>query len=182
MSSNRLKAYQIPFLGLKPGKHEYTFVLDKTFFDEFESSDIEQSDIHVHLLLDKQSTMIILDFSLDGTIDVACDRCGEPMTQQLRTKQRLIVKFGEETDDTMDDMLILGPSEFQIDTSRYLFEYAQLSMPAKNVHILPQECNQETLAALEKYSISEAPATTWAALKDLDYEDPEDRMFLEEEE
>ncbi len=169
-------------MGLKPGKHEYSFVLNKTFFDEFESSDIDDSDIRAHVLLDKQSTMIILDFTLDGTIGTACDRCGDPMTQQLRTKQRLIVKFGEETDDSMDDMLILGPSEFQIDVSRYLFEYAQLSMPAKNVHLLTQDCNQETLAALEKYSITEAPATTWAALKDLDYEDPEDRLFTEEEE
>jgi uncharacterized protein len=182
MSTNRLKAYQIPFLGLKPGKHEYNYVLTHEFFDQFESSDIDQCLIKVDIALDKQSSMIILDFILDGTLDLTCDRCGDPMKQQLHTRQRLIVKFGDETDDSLDDMLILGPSEFEIDTSRYLFEYAQLSMPAKNVHLIPQECNQETLAALEKYSINEAPATTWAALKDLNYEDPEDRNFLEEEE
>jgi uncharacterized metal-binding protein YceD (DUF177 family) len=181
MSTKSLKEYQIPFLGLKPGKHEFSFVLDQTFFDLFESSDIHQSDIQASLMLEKQSTMILIDFELDGSVEVLCDRCGEPMSQMMRTKQRLIVKFGEETDDSMDDMLILGPAEYQIDVSRYLFEYAQLSLPAKNVHLLPQECNQETLAALEKYSIVEAPATTWAALKDLDYEDPEDRDFLEEE-
>jgi uncharacterized protein len=182
MSTKSLKEYQIPFLGLKPGKHEFSFVLDQAFFDLYESSDIHQSDIQASLMLEKQSTMILIDFALDGSVEVLCDRCGEPMSQMMRTKQRLIVKFSDETDDSIDDMLILGPAEYQIDVSRYLFEYAQLSLPAKNVHLLPQDCNQETLAALEKYSIVEAPATTWAALKDLDYEDPEDRDFLEEEE
>jgi uncharacterized metal-binding protein YceD (DUF177 family) len=182
MSTNSLKEYQIPFLGLKPGKHEYEYVLNHAFFDQFESSDIQQSDIQALIVLEKQSTMILIDFNLDGEILVSCDRCGEPMAQILHTQQRLVVKFGEETDDSMDDMLILGPAEFQIDLSRYLFEFAQLSMPAKNVHVSQLDCNQDTLAALEKHSIAEAPATTWAALKDLDYEDPEDRIFLEEEE
>ncbi len=177
MKSN--KEYQIPYLGLKLGKHQFQFTLTGKFFEKFELSEIHQSDIEVVVELEKQSTMLILDIELSGVVQSICDRCGDDLEIPIEIDEQLIVKFGQTTGSTEDDILIHGPSEHSIDLSQYLYEYAHLALPHRHVHELEEDCNPETLKALEKYRTDTTANTQWAALKNLDYEDPEDREFDE---
>lgn len=167
----QLKEYQIPFLGLKVGVHEYEFTLDNAFFDAFEYSEITEAKVFVELALEKQSTMLVLDFSLKGDVQLLCDRCGDPFMQEITSKDRLIVKFGDETGHTDEDILVLGPSENTVDVAQYLYEYAHLALPAKHVHASESECNQEVLAAYKKYAVENDNRDDWAALKNLHFED-----------
>ncbi len=176
------KEYRIPFLGLKLGKHQFQFTLKDEFFDSFEFSEIERAGINVDLELEKQSTMMILDFKISGFVIMPCDRCGDDVNQPVEAIQKLVVKYGEETIDNEDELLMLGPSEYEIDLYHYLYEYAHLALPIRHVHNQLSECNQQVISELEKYRIDTTANTQWAELKNLNYEDPEDDEFFDDEE
>jgi len=182
------KEYQIPYLGLKLGNHQYQFMLTGEFFEKFEFSEIQQADIKVEVELEKQSTMLLFNVRLDGMVQTICDRCGDDLEIPIEIEEQLIVKFGDATGSIEDDILVHGPSEYAVDLSQYLYEYAHLAFPQRHVHESQEECNQETLKELEKYRADTTANTRWAELKNLNYEDPEDRdmdetdLFDEEDE
>lgn len=177
-----LKEYRIPYLGLKLGKHQYQFELSASFFDKFEFSEIHECDIKASVELEKQSTMLIFTTMLTGKVESTCDHCGDPLEIAINSAQKLIVKFGDETGHSDEDILVLGPSEHEVDLSQYLYEYAHLALPVRHVHLQEADCNQEALKNLEKYKVDEASSSQWAALKNLNYEGPEDKEFFDEEE
>ncbi len=177
-----LKEYRIPYLGLKLGTHQYQFTPDSKFFEEFEFTEIHDCDLVANVELEKQSTMIIVRTDLHGKVNTICDHCGDDLTIQIATKQQFIVKFGDSTGNTDDDILVLGPSEHEVDLSQYIFEYAHLALPARNVHENEKDCNQEALKRLAAYKVETTANTQWAELKNLNYEDPEDDKFFNEEE
>ncbi len=145
---NPFTAYQIPFLGLKTGKHDFEFELDDTFFASFEHSVITGGQIVADVLLDKQSSMLVLDFNLTGEVSAICDRCGEPMRVSVEHLDRLIVKYGDTTGSTDDEILVLGTNEHLLHLEQYLYEYAHLGMPSRVVHPNESECNQEAMKLL----------------------------------
>ena len=182
MSVKALKEFRIPYLGLKLGHHQYQFTLDSAFFDKFELSEIHTGTINVRAELEKQSTMLIFTFELEGTVDTTCDRCGDDMIVPVSNSQRVIVKFGEETGTTDDDILVLGPAEHEVDISQFLYEYAQLALPFRHVHPDIADCNQDAMKVLQQYRVESASSSQWAELKNLNYEDPEDKEFIDDDE
>ena len=67
-----LKQFSIPFTGLKLGKHQFDFEIDKSFFDAFEHSLVKDGALKATVELDKQETMLILGFHVEGTIKLNC--------------------------------------------------------------------------------------------------------------
>lgn len=173
------KEYQIPYLGLKLGNHLYEFTLTDTFFDKFEFSEIRQAEIEAEVELEKQSAMLLFTIHLEGKVQTVCDRCGDDLEIPIAISEQLIVKFGETTGSEEEDILIHGPSEFAVDLSQYFYEYAHLALPQRHVHDSLEDCNQESLKELEKYRSDVTTNTQWAELKNLNYEDPEDRDIEE---
>lgn len=176
------KEYRIPYIGLKLGKHQFEFTLTAEFFDKFEFSEIHGCRILALVELEKQSTMLILSFKLNGEVTSVCDHCGDDISIDIHADHQMVVKFGETTGDADDEILVLGPSEHEIDISQYLYEFAHLALPARHVHKDLKDCNPEVVKQLEKYKVDETASTQWAALKNLNYEGPEDNEFFEEEE
>lgn len=165
---DRLKEYKIPFIGLKVGTHDYEFKLDAAFFEAFESSVSDNTEISVYLKLEKKENMMDLEFTLSGTIDEVCDRCGADMKVAIESEERLVVKYGEETGSTDDEILVLGPSVFELDLSQYIYEYAMLSLPTKKVHQSEKDCDQDALARLNEFKDDENKTDPrWDALKNI---------------
>lgn len=173
MKSNR--EYRIPYLGLKLGHYQYHFVLTDKFFEEFEFSEIHSAQIEVEVNLERKVTMLVLDISMHGTVFTSCDRCGDSMELPLSIEEQLIVKFGEATGSLDEEVLVHGPAEHEIDLIHHLYEYAHLALPQRKVHPSEEDCNQEALKILDKLRVEQNANTQWAALKNLDYEDPEER-------
>ena len=62
----RLVEFTLPIQGLKNGVHEYDFQIDRTFFAEFEGSPISVGEVDVHMVLDRNSDMLVFEFELSG--------------------------------------------------------------------------------------------------------------------
>jgi len=166
-----LKQFVIRFSGLSIGNHQYKFIIDEKFFENFDFSEIKNGKITVDILLNKQETMFILNFIINGTVNVTCDRCLEPFDLDINGKEKLIVKFGKEKFEETDEILIIPESDNKINISQYIYEYINLLLPYKRVHPDNADgkslCNQEVIKKIKKFSKSKTIDPRWEKLKDI---------------
>jgi len=130
----KLKEFNIPFSGLKLGKHEFVYEIDDAFFESFDYQEFNGASIHTKAILDKMSTMMELRIEAEGTVNVDCDLTGEPFDQPIESDLHLVIKFGEEYNDEDDEILIIPHGEFQINIAQYIYEMLVLAVPQKRVH------------------------------------------------
>ncbi|WP_293870423.1 DUF177 domain-containing protein [Flavobacterium sp.] len=147
--------FLIPFLGLKLGKHQFEFKINKKFFDEFSFDEFESYDVTVNVVLDKKTTMLEINFKHIGTVNVPCDLTGEQFDLPIKGKIKLVVQFGEEFNNDNDELLILPHGEYQIDLSQYIYEMIVLSVPLKRVHpgVKDETLQNETLQKLNELQV-----------------------------
>lgn len=126
--------FLIPFIGLKLGKHQFEYQINKKFFEDFGYDEFESCDIKVNVVLEKKSTMLELHFKHKGTIYVPCDLTNEMFDLPIKGKIKLIVQFGEAFNDDNEELLILPHGEHQVDISQYIYEMIALSIPLKRIH------------------------------------------------
>ncbi|ESU29820.1 hypothetical protein FLJC2902T_02970 [Flavobacterium limnosediminis JC2902] len=131
---NIQKDFLIPFVGLKLGKHQFDYQIDKKFFEGFEFDEYNDVNVKVELVFDKKSTMLELAFKHKGTINVPCDLTGEEFDLPIKGKLNLFVKFGDAFNNENDELLILPHGEFQVDVAQYIYEMIVLSVPTKRIH------------------------------------------------
>lgn len=128
------KDFLIPFAGLKDGKHQFEFHIDKSFFDLFEYEDYNGVNVKVDLLFNKKSTMLELTFNHNGTVNVPCDVTNEDFDLEIEGNLNLIVKFGEDFNNDNEELLIIPHGEYQLNVAQYIYEMIILSVPYKRVH------------------------------------------------
>ncbi|MES2416625.1 MAG: DUF177 domain-containing protein [Bacteroidota bacterium] len=171
-----LKQFSIPFTGLKLGKHQFDFEIDKSFFDAYEYSLVKDGALKAVVDLDKQETMLILNFQIEGTIQLNCDKCLATFAQPLAIKERQIVKFVEDNLESDDlEIIMLNKKESAIDVSELIYEYITVAVPYINkCEQVGKACDQTMIATLEKLASGSATKEEeqsddprWAALKKL---------------
>lgn len=131
---NRLKEFDIHFIGLKPGTHRYSFSLDKMFFDQFEFEDYNNAQLQAEVVLHKGSNHLDLDFAVRGTVNVNCDLSDEPFDLPIEGTFHQVVNFGDVFDDSNDEILILPHGENNLNVAQQVYELTVLSTPMKRVH------------------------------------------------
>ena len=166
--------FDIPFEGLKLGKHAYELEMTDAFFASFADARIEQGSVQVLFQLDKRETMMVGDFELKGHIVTQCDRCTDLMEYPVQTSAQLIFKFGDEPSED-ENLIVVQSHEFQLNLAPICYELLVVSLPARIVHD-EGECNQEMLNLIEQYTgyedadeedeqIEEEIDPRWEALK-----------------
>jgi len=149
-----MKVYQIPFTGLKEGKHNFEFNITNTFFKHFGFDEFNSSNVTVNVVLNKTATMMELSFSSKGNVNLNCDITNEPFDQEISSTLDLIVKFGNEFNDDSDELLILPHGEFEVAVQQYIYEMIVLAVPVKRVHpgIADGTLNSEMLTKIKEYN------------------------------
>jgi uncharacterized metal-binding protein YceD (DUF177 family) len=129
-----LMKYVIPFAGLKEGRHEFEYNVDDSFFEQFDSSEIKRGKLTVTVILDKNPRMLALDFFIQGTVKTLCDRCLDELDLPIQYQGKLFFKFGEESYELTDEIIILSSSEHKIDISQFIYEFIHLALPYRKIH------------------------------------------------
>jgi uncharacterized metal-binding protein YceD (DUF177 family) len=167
-----LRNFSIPFTGLKLGKHQFEFDITDAFFDEFEYSLVKKATLKCRVELEKQETMLILSFRIDGTINATCDRCLAQYPQHVDIREQQIAKFSDEPLDEDDEIIILTKNDHEVNISGLLYEYINVALPLITVCIdegMTPYCDKETLESLSKLSANTEQAEDidprWEALK-----------------
>ncbi len=171
-----LKEYNISFVGLKEGSHEFQYEIDNKFFEEFQYTEFNEVNISANINFVKKSTLLELFFTINGTINVPCDVTSELFDQEISGDFSLVVKFGPEFNDDNDEILVLPHEEYQINIAQYIYELVVLSAPSKRIHpdVLNGTMESETLKKLKELEINnektveeESTDPRWDKLKDL---------------
>lgn len=171
-----LKLFLLPFTGLKVGKHQFDYQIEDSFFDAFEYSLAKKGNCDVILNLEKQETMLILDFSIEGTVFLNCDKCLGNYPQAINAKDRLIAKFShEDLVNSTDEVVVLSKNESDIDVSAFIYEMINLAVPYVSVCENPGQlatCDTEILNKIETLSVDkpsdgEISNSPWEILKNL---------------
>lgn len=165
----KIRENNIKFVGLGNGHHVFDFEVQKSFFALMGNGEIRSAHLHVQVEMDKKERMLDLDFHINGTVEMLCDRCTGPMDLPVDAKERLIVKLEEDAGE-QDEILYLPPQEYELKLNPYIYEFTLLSLPLRKVH--PEsECDPEILKYLEKDSKQEEQHKQvdprWNALKNL---------------
>jgi uncharacterized protein len=176
---NALKEYNIGFVGLSLGNHQFNFSVGEEFFACFETSEVEKGQLSLILSMEKQNNMMVFEFNFDGFVELTCDRCVEPYNQNLEFENTLFVKFGEEYAEQTDEIVIIPSGSSHFDISQYVYEYIHLALPMQHLHgNSPKEevgCNPQALEYIEKYKRKEGGSSEidspWKALEGLKFKE-----------
>jgi uncharacterized metal-binding protein YceD (DUF177 family) len=170
------KQYRIDIFGLKLGVHDFRFEFDKKIFENIENGVIESGHGTCNVTLDKKETLISIDFEIDGELGLICDRSLEPFDYPIGIKENLILKYGEEFDDSRDDIWVIPNVQESIDLEIIIYQYLSLAVPMKKLH--PDFEGQDDEEGFELVYSSEADEPMkeeseetvdprWAALKNI---------------
>lgn len=170
-----LREFEIPYVGFKVGIHQFTFDVDRKFFDFFKDSPIQDCAVKVRLEFEKRETFFILNFFIDGSVCVECDRCLIPFDKNIFGDYTCYVKFAEDLSKVSDepDVMFISREQTIIDVSQLVYEYIILCLPMQRLGCeSPGEepqCNKEVLKYLLKQEEKEVEEVDprWAALKKL---------------
>jgi len=155
--SNILNTYSIHFKGLKVGKHLFNFEVDKKFFDYFEEGEIREGKLQVAVKLNKQSQMLDLNISIDGIVEVLCDRCLDNFDLPVSYKGTLYVKFGGGETEEGDEIIILSTEDSEINLAQYLYESISLSLPYQRYHGVngsDPHCDKDMIKKLKSHLVA----------------------------
>lgn len=147
--------YMIPIKGLSIGKHNYDFSIDSAFFADFGESPISIASLELKTELIKEATWIKVTSEIKGEVVVECDRCLEDLKIPVKTTASIIVKFvRSEDEEENDEIMILEPSETELDLKQFFYDYICLSLPLQRVH--PKGgCNEDMIKKLNSLRADE---------------------------
>lgn len=131
--SNR-REYEIAFVGLKPGVHEFNYEIDDRFFEEYQEQDFRQTRAHIRLLLEKNNGFMLLKFEVGGKAEVTCDRCNNDFPFELFDEFTVTVKMVDDPDQKNEeeedpDVYYISRGESHLDVKNWIYEFVNLSIP-----------------------------------------------------
>lgn len=151
----KFTAYKLPLKTLSAGVHEFEYHLDKTFFVNMESADIHDADLEVKLTVTLSGDIYHLEFKIDGTITLICDRCLDDLIMPIDTIYSIDVKYGDEYKDDSDVLMEIPESDNYLNVAYMIYDTVALCIPIKHVHPLGK-CNRQMSAMLRKHRAHKA--------------------------
>lgn len=160
------REYDIAFVGLKPGLHEFVYDINDRFFEEFGQQDFRSTAASVKLTLEKHSSFLMLKFEVGGKLNTNCDRCGNEIPLSLWDDFSIMVKLTDDADKMNEeegdpDVYYISRTESHINVKDWIYEFINLSLPMTKVCDKPGEtqwCNKDVLARLDKMNTTGQPA------------------------
>lgn len=177
MAEDFQSRFVIPFSGLKTGIHLFEFQVDDSFFELFEYPEVKGGNVTVKVSMDKHENMLVLDFSLEGTVLVECDRCLGLFYMPVNGRERLVARFGDADEEVSEELVTINESGSKMVLDKYIFEYISLLVPMKHTHPNDENglslCDPEVMKLLETHQSNETDPR-WDALKNLKQDDKND--------
>lgn len=153
------REFDIAFVGLKPGIHEFQYEVDQKFFSEFDIEDLSDFKAKVTVTLEKTVSHMVLKFEIDGSVLSTCDRCQNPLRLPLWDEFSLIIKSVENPEEMNSneedpDIFYISRTESHLHLANWIYEFVMLSVPNQRMcseeEMGGPQCNKEILDMLKK--------------------------------
>ncbi len=170
------KAFDIEFMRLSDGEHEFSFDIDDKFFEDFPQNRIKGGNLKSNVTLIKEDALLQFQFETEGSVNTTCDRCLNEIAYPIESFETLIVTFGSEFKEQDADIIEIPASEHKFNVAQYIYEYILIAMPMfVNCNDLENVvCDEQTLKYIAPETMGEANEKLdprWNALKNIDLDD-----------
>lgn len=161
---NSRREFEIAFVGLKPGIHEFNYRITDRFFEAYQQQDFRHCEANIKLFLDKKNGFMLLKFEIAGRLEVICDRCGNTLPLELWDEFHILVKLVEDPEvmneqEENPDVYYISKGESHLQMGDWIYEFINLSIPAQRTcsdeSIGGPLCNHEVLEMLKKLNLKE---------------------------
>jgi uncharacterized protein len=129
-----LDRFNIDIYKLSNATHQYDFEFDDTLFGEFEDSFVDKGKGKVKVTLEKNESFIKLTMTIDGSIELQCDRSLDLFDFPLHIETSIIFKYGEEEQELDDEIVIITRDRQRLNLAQYIYEFIGLEVPMKKLH------------------------------------------------
>lgn len=162
------KMYKIPVQRLSEGTHVIQLELQKEFIEQQNIEEMLDMQIRVDVNFTKRIQLHTLEISIDGWVQVPCDRCLEPVQISLSNTLTFVVKQSVSEDELSDaeDVILYSHDQPELDISHVLYEIVLLSMPLKKVHD-DTMCNADITSYISKQTKEQTIDPRWESLKNI---------------
>ncbi len=166
-----LKAYRIEIFGLSNSTHDFNFTYNDDFFNFFENSLVSKGKGACDVVLTKTDSMITLNLTISGSIELECDRSLELFDFPIHVEKEIIYKYGDEEKELSEDVFVILKGEQEINIATFMYESISLEIPMKKLHPKFQNDTDSDemiyVSEAEKESQEEGIDPRWEALKKL---------------
>lgn len=174
---NFKRPFDIAFVGLKLGVHEFNYTIEDEFFTNFVAQDFKNCYATIRLTLDKHNSFMLLKFEVGGSLELGCDRCGNQLPMPLWDEFNIVVKLVDEPEQMNDeeedpDVYYISKGDSHLNVADWIYEFILLSLPMQRMcsedEIGGPHCNKEVLNLLDKMKSSESTPPEndiWSGLK-----------------
>ena len=151
-----LREFEIAYVGLKVGVHKFNYDVEGSFFKHFEDSPIQDCKVNVRLEFEKKETFFILNFFIDGSVKVECDRCLVPFDKSIFGDYPCFIKFAEDPANMNDEpeVIFISRDQTVLDVSQLVYEFINLCLPIQKMGCEKPgnepQCNKEVLKFLKQ--------------------------------
>lgn len=145
-------SYDISLKSLAEGTHVFDYHLKNDFFEKFDSSELNKGDINARVAVRKTAQQIVVEFALQGTIAVPCNRCLDDVELPVDLNETVLVKFGKENPDDEDGILVVPADSEILNVAWFIFETLVLAIPIQHVHA-DGHCNAEMEKILHQHQV-----------------------------
>ncbi len=173
-----LKLFDIDIHNLSLKEYDYQFDIDNSFFSFFEDSIVDKGNLVAKVNMSLHPGVIEMDFDIQGTVVITCDRSLEEYDQAINSNERLLFKFGDENTEISEEIISITRDTHRINVAQYIYEFITIAIPFVKRHprFQEEEDNNEEVKLI--YQSSTAPVEEeeenkdsedprWALLKNL---------------
>ena len=129
-----MRNFDIDIFRLSNSVHQFNFEIDQAFFESIDQELVEKGKIDVRVDLEKNDRFIAMDFDLQGTVELVCDRSLDMFDYKIARQQKLIFKYGDQERELSEDMMMITLQTQKIDVGQLIFEFIGLALPMKKLH------------------------------------------------
>ncbi len=170
------REFEIPFVGLKPGVHEFNYEINDRFFEDYGEQDFWDCHAKITLLLEKTSNFMMLKFQVGGSLKVICDRCNSDLPKQLFEDYTITVKAVDNPEEMNEaeadpDVYYISRGDSHMNVGPMIYEFINLSVPTQKEcefeNMDGPHCNTTAREVLEKMKTPEEEKTNplWKGLE-----------------
>ncbi|MEE0979534.1 MAG: DUF177 domain-containing protein [Muribaculaceae bacterium] len=142
--------YKLMLKSMPKGVNEFDYKLGKQFFINMENNDVRDADLTVNLVVNNTGDFFDLTFAVEGEVTVVCDRCLDDLVLPIETAYHVVVKYGDNYNDSTDELLEIPESDNYLNVAYMLYDTVMLAIPIKHVHPMGK-CNRAMSALLKKH-------------------------------
>ncbi|MEQ8238966.1 MAG: DUF177 domain-containing protein [Cyclobacteriaceae bacterium] len=169
MDTKERKKFEINIFNLSNKTHQFDFVVSDSVFEYFEYSIVEKGSGTCHLELQKSETMMTLNFNINVSVELTCDRSLQTFDYPIEVEEEIIIKFGDSDYMLSEDVLVIRNDSPSINVMEFIYEFISLSVPMKKLHpdLEDEEAPDLIYSSEPEEKAEETADPRWEALKKL---------------